>query len=131
MTENTITLDAIAAAETLMGVRYTVAERQLMLDNLEGQITAAIRCRAVPMTNDVPMALRFDPRLPGFEMPHRADRLRLTAVAAGVPRDDADIAFAPVTHLAVWIKSGALTSRRRSIWPGSRRSGQGWNALRQ
>ena len=112
MRQTDITLDTITAAERLMGLSYTPAERQQMLDNLEGQITSALQRRAVPLANSVPMALRFDPRLPGFAMPHGADVLRLSAVTASLPLRDEDIAFAPVTHLAAWIKSGALTSRR-------------------
>lgn len=107
-----ITIETIAAAEALMGVDYTPAERQLMLDNLEGQIASAVARRAVPMPNHVPMALRFDPRLPGFAMPHGADALRLTSVVDPLPGNDEDIAFAPVTHLAHWIRTGVLTSRR-------------------
>jgi len=112
VTQPTITLEAIAAAEALMGVSYTMAERQQMLDNLDGQITSALQRRAVPLANAVPMAMRFDPRLPGFAMPHGADALRLSAVTAALPVADEDIAFAPVTHLGAWIRSGALTSRR-------------------
>ena len=112
MTQPQITLEAIAATETLMGVSYTLAERQQMLDNLEGQIASALQRRAVPLANSVPMAMRFDPRLPGFAMPHGADALRLSEVTAPLPATDEDIAFAPVTHLAAWIKTGALTSRR-------------------
>lgn len=112
MTEMPITLDTIAAAEALMGVSYSPAERQQMLDNLQGQITSALQRRRVPLANAVPMAMRFDPRLPGFAMPHGADRLRLSAVSGPLPGSDEDIAFAPVTQLAAWIKSGALTSRR-------------------
>ncbi len=107
-----ITLATIEAAERLVAVSYTPAERQQMLDNLEGQITSAVARRAVPLANSVPMAMRFDPRLPGFVMPHGADALTLSAVTAPLPGSDEDIAFAPVTHLSAWIRSGALTSRR-------------------
>ena len=112
MTQTEITLDMIAAAERLMGVDYTQAERQQMLDNLEGQIASTVQRRAVPLANSVPMAMRFDPRLPGFAMPHGADAFRWSAVKATLPSEDADIAFAPVNHLAAWIKGGVLTSRR-------------------
>ena len=112
MTQPPITLDTIAAAEALMGVSYSAAERQQMLDNLEGQIASAVQRRAVPLANAVPMAMRFDPRLPGFVMPHSGDRLHLSPTSAALPDGDEDIAFAPVTDLAGWIKSGALTSRR-------------------
>lgn len=107
-----ITLKTIAAAEQIMGVEYTPEERQLMLDNLEGQIASALQRRAVAMPNHVPMAMRFDPRLADFAMPHGTDALKLSSVTAMLPKDDEDIAFAPITHLAVWIKAGALTSRR-------------------
>ena len=112
MSDTPITEDIIAAAERLVGVAYTAAERQQMLDNFEGQIAQAVQRRAVPLANDVPMAMRFDPRLPGFAMPHGADALTLSPVDARLPTDDADIAFAPVTHLGHWIRTGALTSQR-------------------
>ena len=112
MSDTPITPDTIAAAERLMGVAYTAAERQQMLDNLDGQIAQAVARRAVPLTNDVPMAMRFDPRLPGFAMPYGMDALTLSPVADPLPADDADIAFAPVTHLGHWIRTRALTSTR-------------------
>ncbi len=112
MTEPPIALDMIAAAERMMAVSQTQAERDLMLDNLQGQIDVAVQRRAVPLANAVPMAMRFDPRLPGFAMSHAADHLRLSPVAAPLPDRAEDIAFAPVTHLAAWIKSAALSSRR-------------------
>ena len=112
MSDAPITPQTIAAAERLMGVAYTAAERQQMLDNLEGQIAQAVARRAVPLENDVPMAMRFDPRLPGFSMPHGADALVLSSVTAPLPAADEDIAFAPVTMLGHWIRTGALTSQR-------------------
>lgn len=112
MSDTSITPEIIAAAERLMGVSYTAGERQQMLGNLDGQIAQAVQRRAVPMANDVPMASRFDPRLPGFAMPHAADALALSQVTAPIPANDEDIAFAPVTQLGQWIRSGALTSKR-------------------
>lgn len=108
----TITPDTIAAAEALVGVTYTPEERAQMIGNLEGQIASAHASRALRHDNAVPMACTFDPRLPGFAMPHGADRLTLSRVTAPLPSDDEDIAFAPVTHLAHWIASCVLTSTR-------------------
>ncbi|MFP5248423.1 MAG: amidase, partial [Acidobacteriota bacterium] len=65
MAELPLTPDTIAAAERLLGVAYTPAERALMLDNLEGQIAAATSRRALALPNAAPPATRFDPRLPG------------------------------------------------------------------
>ena len=108
----TITAEMIQAAEGLTGVQYTPAERAQMLDNLEGQIASAMARRGVTLTNSVPMALRFDPRLPGFVMPHGTSALTLTPGAVPLPESDEDIAFAPVTALSHWIATGQLTSLR-------------------
>lgn len=108
----TITADMIKAAEVLVGVDYTAAERAQMLDNLEGQITQARARRSVALANSVPMALRFDPRLPGFVMPHAASSVTVSAVTHMLPVTDEDIAFAPVTDLSVLIATGRLTSLR-------------------
>jgi len=107
-----ITAQMIEAAEALTGVTYTPAERAQMLDNLEGQIAQAIARRGVPLTNSVPMALRFDPRLPGFVMPHSASSVTVAPVTHMLPVTDEDIAFAPVTDLSQMIASGKLTSLR-------------------
>jgi Asp-tRNA(Asn)/Glu-tRNA(Gln) amidotransferase A subunit family amidase len=107
-----ISAQTIAAAETLMGVAYTAAERAQMVENLEGQIASARASRALRHDNSVPMACRFDPRLPRFAMPHGADLLHLSPVPDTLPDSDEDIAFAPVGRLGHWIRTGALTSTR-------------------
>jgi Asp-tRNA(Asn)/Glu-tRNA(Gln) amidotransferase A subunit family amidase len=108
-----ITIETIEAAEKLFGVTYTAAERQLMLDNLEGQIESARARRALTLANSVPMASRFDPRLPGFAAPPPQKPLRPSNADPGpLPADDEDIAFAPMTRLSQWIARGDLTSRR-------------------
>ncbi len=106
-----ITPETLAAAETLFGVAYTPAERAQMLDNLESQIASALARRASPLANDMPMACRFDPRLPGTSLPEPGPTV-FSRVETPCPGDDEDIAFAPLTHLAAWIASGALTSLR-------------------
>ncbi|MGB3554566.1 MAG: amidase [Jannaschia sp.] len=108
---DTITEDDIAAAERLLGVAYTARERAQMKGNLAGQIDSAVARRAVDLSNDVPMASRFDPRLPGFEMPG-ASGVTVSEGRKPLPENDEDIAFAPVTDLARWIRAGDMTSRQ-------------------
>ncbi len=105
-----ITEADIEAAERLLGLAYTAQERAQMAGNLGGQIEQARARREVDLPNSVPMASRFDPRLPGFAMP-AAGPVRFGESAAEMPDDDEDIAFAPVTDLSAWIRSGRLTSR--------------------
>ena len=107
------TLTDIEAAEQILGIAYTAAERSQMVDNLTGQIESARKRRAVPLANSMPMASRFDPRLPSFRMPAPDGPVRFSAADSGpAPQGESDIAFAPVTQLSAWVASGALTSRR-------------------
>lgn len=107
-----VTVEGIAAAEDLLGVSYTPAERAQMVGNLEGQIASAVARRRAPLANDMPMASRFDPRLPTTPLPGAQVPVRYSTVDAPCPSDEEAIAFAPLTHLSAWIRTGTLSSRR-------------------
>ena len=102
----------IEGAERLLGLAYTARERQQMAGNLTGQIESAEARRKVTLANNVPMASRFDPRLPGFCMPDGADSQTLGTHTVPLPDNDEDIAFATLPHLAHWIASEQISSRR-------------------
>lgn len=124
MNETDITVEHIEAAERLLGIIYTARERAQMAGNLAGQVASAQARRALSLPNAVPMACRFDPRLPTFGMPaprgrprpttNDEGRLRPTAGNGGAlpGNDDIAFAFAFVTQLSAWIAAGALSSRR-------------------
>src|SRR5258707_134152 len=97
----------IEAAERLLGVAYTAAERELMVGNPDDQIEATVALRGLRLPNSAPPASRFDPRLPNFAMPP-AGAVRFTGAREPLPVKDEDIAFAPVTQLSAWIAAGAL-----------------------
>ena len=97
------------AAERLFGVRYTAAERDQMRDNLAAQADMAIRRRAVALDNALPPATIFNPRLPGFAMPAQSP-MNIPLAAPPLPSSEEDIAFAPVSHLATWIRDRQLTA---------------------
>ena len=105
-----ITAQHVEAAERLLGIVYTPAERQQMIGNLDGQIALAAARRKVSLANSMPMASRFDPRLPTTPATAEQEPLRYGTDAPSPPDDEVDIAFAPITHLAAWISNGALTS---------------------
>ena len=112
MSDTAFTLADLEAAERLLGIVYTERERQQMLGNLDGQIASAKQIRELGTANSVPMASRFDPRLAGFGMPADTGVKLSAPTSAPLPDDAADIAFAPVTALGAWIRSGQLTSRQ-------------------
>jgi Asp-tRNA(Asn)/Glu-tRNA(Gln) amidotransferase A subunit family amidase len=109
MTE--ITADNLAAAENLLGITYTPAERAMMLDNLAPQIEDALRRRALPFGPSDGPATRFDPRLPGFTL-QQCDAFAWLPSDANLPAGDDDIAFAPIALQAGWIKSRKISSKR-------------------
>jgi hypothetical protein len=103
----------IEGAERLAGVVYSAAEREQMFNNLEGQIAAATARRQLKLENSAPPAMRFDPRLPGFQMPSARGGVRASVLPAkSLPTDDEDIAFASVIQLSQWLAGGSITSRR-------------------
>jgi Asp-tRNA(Asn)/Glu-tRNA(Gln) amidotransferase A subunit family amidase len=103
----------IEGAERLAGVAYSAAEREQMLNNLEGQIAAAAARRQLKLENSASPAMRFDPRLPGFQMPAARGGVRASVLATKpVPSDNEDIVFASVNQLSHWLAAGAITSRR-------------------
>ncbi len=80
---------------------------------MAAQIAAVKAVRAVPRSLELQPAIVFDPRLPGVQYPRQANRVVLHAgPQRPLPSRDEDIAFAPVTHLAQWIRGRRLTSRR-------------------
>jgi Asp-tRNA(Asn)/Glu-tRNA(Gln) amidotransferase A subunit family amidase len=106
-----LTTATIAAAEALLGITYTEAERALMLDNLPAQIEDALRRRAVRLPAALGPATRFDPRLPGATAP--ADTgFAWSPPGVAFPDNDEDIAYAPVGALAGWLREGRLTASR-------------------
>src|SRR5215207_7777719 len=105
-----ITPELIAAAEQLIGLHFTDAERELMRNGLHKQLDTYAQLRSVALANDVPPALLFDPQpspdtalipQPNNDTPRApgsADTQPATA-----PADLEQLAFAPVTQLAALI----------------------------
>ncbi len=108
-----LTTQTIAEAEKLTGVTYTEAEREAIVETIGGQIEDAGKIRDLGYVNDGPApALVFDPRLPGTVMPEASWVDAGDGPASPLPEREEDIAFATVTALSRWLRSGAITSRR-------------------
>lgn len=94
----------IAAAEDLIGVTMTDAERELMLDDVREQRAAYDALHRFDLPNDLPPAIRFDP---GFDAPPAVSP-EWSAADDVVRRDD--LAFLSVAELGVLLRGGELTS---------------------
>lgn len=110
---NEITSSMIAAAENLIGLEFTPAERDSMMRNLEGHRSGFQRMRALNLDNSTSPALYFNP-LPHGYVPDQ-NQLELDwglKASVNLPEKDNDIAFMPLHDLAVLIKNKQISAER-------------------
>ncbi|MCB2113706.1 MAG: amidase [Parvularculaceae bacterium] len=108
-----LSIDDIAAAEKVAGLRFTHEERALAFEGIEGALETLARLRSLEFANAHAPALQFNPKLANMRVGSQKNTLKLGAVHdAPFPSQDADIAFASVGQQAQWIRSGALSSKR-------------------
>ncbi|CAG0934466.1 amidase [Thermoflexales bacterium] len=106
-----LTISHLPNAEKLIGLRFTAKERQLMLANLNEQLAAYEKLRAIPIDNGVPPALSFDPRVPGMTFETSQRRIRFSKVKRPrLPDSVEDIAFWPITQLAALIRTKQISA---------------------
>jgi Asp-tRNA(Asn)/Glu-tRNA(Gln) amidotransferase A subunit family amidase len=104
-------------AETLMQVSLSPAARAEAAGNWQRSMAALVERRTGPrrvaLEETLAPASVWNPSLSATAaQPPSAGPLRPTTVEAPLPHDDESIAFAPVTHLAHWMKSKQITSER-------------------
>ena len=106
-----ITPERIAAAEALLGLEFTPAQREQMLEIVTGRREQYGGIRAADLDNSVPMALHLNVHAAD---PDPAPVPRCYAMSAQPPAtrpaDLEDAAFYPVTQLAELIRSRQVTS---------------------
>ncbi|MCB9148855.1 MAG: amidase [Caldilineaceae bacterium] len=113
-----ITTEHIAAAEIVMGLPFTPAERELMLPGANQILMHYDELRAVDLPNQVAPALQFNPQIPAplAELPINPP---LFIPSLSIPLDEPppmpehieQLAFAPIAHLAYFLRSGQITSQ--------------------
>lgn len=113
VTNSNITTKTIAEAEKLQGVKFTPAERAMMIEGLEQNLEVLATLRAIEMPNDLAPALVFDPKLPRKRIGSQKNQLNIVGrYDASLPDDDAEIAFASIAQQGTWLRQGALTAVR-------------------
>jgi Asp-tRNA(Asn)/Glu-tRNA(Gln) amidotransferase A subunit family amidase len=108
-----ITPITIQEAEKLQAVELTAAQCAALAAAAPAQVKVIESLRDPKRPLGLRPALNFDPRLPGTVYSPQKNDVRLSALKSRqLPIQDVDIAFAPVTQLAGWLKSRQLTSAR-------------------
>ncbi|GMQ31397.1 amidase [Algoriphagus confluentis] len=108
-----ITPAAIDAAADLIGLSFSPEEKDSMLTNLNNQRNNLETLRKTKLDNSVSPSLIFNPLPKGF-IPSQDQREYDWGLPDQVelPGADHDIAFLPVSHLSVLIKTKKITSER-------------------
>ena len=101
------------AAETIFGVDFTEAEEQMALNTVNRNLESFEQLRKLNVPLDTEPAITFRPHLPGKKTVGKATpgmkvRFSRTTAPAGLTPDQ--IAFLPVTALAVMIETRKITS---------------------
>ncbi|MCY4467022.1 MAG: amidase [Chloroflexi bacterium] len=107
--DSPISPDQIAAAESLLDLDFTPAQREQMRKTLSQRLAQFASIRSAPLDNSIAPALRFD-----IDPPATAPVPRTYAMSAQppVPRpaDLEDAAFFTITQLAELVRSRQVTS---------------------
>jgi Asp-tRNA(Asn)/Glu-tRNA(Gln) amidotransferase A subunit family amidase len=113
-TGSEITPTTIAEAEKIIGISFTESERVQLAQSARGQRARYAQRRSAGfLPNGLSPAAMFDPLLPGMSLPAGPSAIRLTERAdEALPKNDEDIAFAPLTSLSRWLRNRTLTSER-------------------
>lgn len=106
-----ITRQAVAGAESLIGVYFHDAKRDSMLDDLHEQLSAYRGMRSVPLANSIPPAVLFNPIPQGFVPPSKRSSFATTPVGNVIlPAQQEEIAFSSIGQLAALIRSRKISS---------------------
>ena len=107
-----ITVDTIAGAEEVAGVRFDPAERELMLDGLKQQEQRIEALHKIPLPNSVSPAFVFDPLPPGKKIspPVKRPMVRSRTGVKAIKGDIEELAFLPVTELSELVRRNRVTS---------------------
>ncbi|HVU13174.1 MAG TPA: amidase [Phototrophicaceae bacterium] len=101
----------VAAAEKLIGLNFTDAERDQLLDAVNNRAKQYEKLRAIKLENSVAPPLHFDPR-PLRARSSAAERTYRMSAQGEVERPEnlEDVAFWPLTKLAELIRTRQVTS---------------------
>ena len=105
--------EMVAAAAKIAGVPLTPEAEKAIADGLNrrgGLLQDFQALRDMNLGNDTPLALVFNPVLPGTKLPSGVSMLKISKVKVAAPRTDEDLTFLPASHLAALLKKREIKS---------------------
>ena len=108
-----ITPNSIEGASEILGLTFSPSEKDSMINTLKNQLGNFERLRKTELPNSVSPSLVFNPLPQGYQPKQNQSELEWGLESEiELPKRDVDIAYMPVHHLAVLIKSKQLSSER-------------------
>ena len=109
--EGKIKKEMIPNAEKIIGLEFTDAERDSMLDALNDQLNNYENIRKVHLDNSIPPAILFNPIPVGFKFDQKQKPLKFGNYSyVKMPKNIEDITFYSIGELAQLIKTKKITS---------------------
>ncbi len=106
-----ITTENISHAEQVIGLRFSEAERDSMIEGLTQYRASYDSIRSFGLDNSVPLSLTFDPVPVGFTFESKQRELNLEDVSdVQLPDDLNNLAFYSIRELAELIRTRKITS---------------------
>ena len=109
-----VTTTTFAEAEKLVQFPLTESERAMAALSWQRTLASVYERRTGPhklaIEDGLAPATRWNPMLPGIKPLAQGDRFIRSQTSTPLPKNDEDIAFAPVTQLSRWIESKQLSS---------------------
>ena len=101
----------IKSAEKIIGLTFSGSERDSMLKNLDEELENYEKIRNIPIPNNVPPSLVFDPRPTGFKLKQGESLFKPGyKSSAKIPGNMADLAFYSIQDLAFLLRTQQITS---------------------
>lgn len=104
-----VTVDVIAAAELTLGLSFTPAEREMMVQDLNAAVRSLVNLRSLALPNEVSPALIFHLEAPPVAAPPAAPAGARVG-QAGRPALDSQLAFLTVAELSELVRTRRVSS---------------------
>lgn len=110
--DRSVTTTTIAEAEKIIGLEFTEAQRERIVQNLNNNVPFYQAMRALEMPNDTPFPLYFDPTPPGkqYSFDPQIEIEWDIPESISLPNNQVDLAFYSVAELSALIRDRKITS---------------------
>jgi Asp-tRNA(Asn)/Glu-tRNA(Gln) amidotransferase A subunit family amidase len=106
-----ITVAVVAEAQKIIGMEFTQAQRDSMLNSLNSQASQYQELRKLNMPNSVVPALNFNPTPIGFTPQDKTNGFKLSKIdQVKLPADRDELAFYTIRQLSELIRTKQITS---------------------